>query len=106
MPTHTYLTVTCVCKRETYLRVQAFETGKMTSIDEFINGGLFFVNTVHRKLPHGPEGISAVICRALMIGLVVPCSYCKNAGEGERQEGWEGRGVLQKLKNKGKKCAM
>ena len=71
-----------VRERETYLRVQAFEMGKMTSIDELINGGLSFVNTVHRKLPHSPEGISAAIWRALMIGLVVPCSYCKNAGEG------------------------
>ena len=67
--------------------MQAFRIGKMAANDEFTNGGLSLVDTVQRKLLDDLEGLSPVICRTLMVGLVVSCSYCKNA----RDEG--GRGL-------------
>ena len=41
---------------------------------EFINQRLSFVITAKRKLPINPEGILAVICHTVMIGLLGPIS--------------------------------
>ena len=45
----------CVGQRKTCWRVQTFQISEMAAIDEVVNGGMSFVNTVMRQLLHDLE---------------------------------------------------